>query len=174
MITPRPIALIMLASIGLVAAALSFPQTSSAQTQVSEQPAQSSTDQDIDFLRKDIRSQKKQMIAANMKLTDKEAEQFWPIYDQYTAELVKINDQKYASIKQFAESYGTLTDEQAANLTRQLLEVDGSVAQLRIRYIPIFRNVLSGKKTALFFQLDRRLVMLIDLQLASQIPLVEP
>jgi len=174
MITPRPIALIMLASIGLVATALSSPQTSSAQMQVSGQVAQSSTDQDIDFLRKDIRSQKKQMIAANMKLTDKEAEQFWPIYDQYTAELVKINDQKYASIMQFAEDYATLTDDQAANLTRQLLEVDGSVAQLRIKYIPIFRRVISGKKTALFFQLDRRLVMLIDLQLASQIPLVEP
>jgi hypothetical protein len=34
--------------------------------------------------------------------------------------------------------------------------------------------VISGKKTALFVQLDRRLVMLIDLQLASQIPMVQP
>jgi len=174
MITPRLIPLIMLASIALLATALSSPQTSAAQTQMSGQQTQSSSDQDIDFLRKDIRSQKKQMIAANMKLTDKEAEQFWPIYDQYTAELVKINDQKYASIKQFAENYDTLTDDQATNLSRQLLEVDESVAQLRIKYIPIFRKVLSGRKTALFFQLDRRLVMLIDLQLASQIPLVEP
>jgi len=173
MITPRSIAVLILASIGLVATALPSPQTGS-QTQMSGQQTQSSTDQDIDFLRKDIRSQKKQMIAANMKLTDKEAEQFWPIYDQYTAELVKINNQKYSSIKEFAENYDTLTDDQAANLTRQLLEVDGSVAQLRIKYIPIFRKVISGKKTALFFQLDHRLVMLIDLQLASQIPLVEP
>lgn len=174
MITPRPIALVMLASIGLVATALPSPRTSSPQTQTSAQTTQNSTDQDIDFLRKDIRSQKKQMIAANMKLTDKEAEQFWPLYDQYTAELVKINDKKYASIKEFAENYDTLTDDQATNLSRQLLEVDESVAQLRIKYIPIFRKVLSGKKTALFFQLDHRLVMLIDLQLASQIPLVEP
>jgi hypothetical protein len=174
MITPRPIALVMLASIGLVAGALPSPRTSSQQTQTSSQPAQSATDQDIDLLRKDIRSQKKQMIAANLKLTDKEAEQFWPIYDQYTAELVKINNAKYASIKEFAQNFDTLTDDQAANLTKQLLEVDASVAQLRIKYIPIFRKVVSGKKTALFFQLDHRLVMLIDLQLASQIPLVEP
>jgi hypothetical protein len=174
MITPRSIALVMLASLGLVASALPSPRTSSQQTQTSSQPTQSSTDQDIDLLRKDIRSQKRQMIAANLKLTDKEAEQFWPIYDQYTAELVKINDNKYASIKEFAQNYDTLTDDQAANLTKQLLAVDQSVAQLRIKYIPIFRKVLSGKKTALFFQLDHRLVMLIDLQLASQIPLVEP
>jgi len=52
--------------------------------------------------------------------------------------------------------------------------VDSEVAQLRLKYVPIFRKVISGKKTALFFQIDRRLVMLIDLQLASEIPLVEP
>jgi len=174
MITPRPLAVVLSLSIGLLASNLASPQTSSSQTQTSSQQAQSSTDQDIDLLRKDIRSQKKQMIAANMKLTDKEAEQFWPVYDQYTAELVKINDQKYAVIKQYAQNYDTLTDDQAVTLTRQALEVDGSVAQLRMKYIPLFRKVISGKKTAMFFQLDRRLVMLIDLQLASQIPLVEP
>jgi Zn-dependent M32 family carboxypeptidase len=175
MITPRPIAaVVMIVSIGLLASNLPSSQSSSPQTQTSPPPAQSSIDQDIDLFRKDIRSQKKQMIAANMKLTDKEAEQFWPIYDQYTAELVKINDQKYAAIKQYAQNYDTLTDDQAVTLTRQALEVDASVAQLRQKYIPLFRKVISGKKTATFFQLDRRLVMLIDLQLASQIPLVEP
>jgi hypothetical protein len=176
MITPRPIAaVVMIVSIGLLASNLPSSQSSSPQTQPpSAQPAQNSIDQDIDLFRKDIRSQKKQMIAANMKLTDKEAELFWPIYDQYTAELVKINDQKYAAIKQYAQNYDTLTDDQAVTLTRQALEVDGSVAQLRQKYIPLFRKVISGKKTATFFQLDRRLVMLIDLQLASQIPLVEP
>jgi len=175
MITPRPIAaVVMIVSIGLLASNLPSSQSSSPQPQTSTPPAQSSMDQDIDLFRKDIRSQKKQMIAANMKLTDKEAEQFWPIYDQYTAELVKINDQKYAAIKQYAQNYDTLTDDQAVTLTRQALEVDGSVAQLRLKYIPLFHKVISGKKTATFFQLDRRLVMLIDLQLASQIPLVEP
>jgi len=146
---------------------------SSAQTP-STNSAQSTTDQDIDLLRKDIRSQKKQIIAANLQLTDTEAEKFWPLYDQYTAELVKINDAKYAAIKEYATNYTTLTDDQAVSLVRQILGVDQSVAQLRLKYVPIFGKVISGKKTALFFQLDRRLVMLIDLQLASQIPMVQP
>src|SRR6266566_1680252 len=135
----------------------------------SNSSAQSSTDQDIDLLRKDIRSQKKQIIAANLQLTDTEAEKFWPLYDQYTAELVKINDAKYAAIKEYATNYSTLTDDKALSLSRQIIGVDQSVAQLRMKYVPLFGKVISGKKTALFFQLDRRLVMLIDLQLASQI-----
>jgi hypothetical protein len=172
MITQRRIASITLVSMVLFSSSM-FSQTSSSQAGSSNQ-AQSSTDQDIELLRKDVRSQKKQVIAANMNLTDKESEQFWPIYDQYTAELVKINDKKYAAIKQFAQSYDTLTDDQAKDLTKQALDVDASVAQLRLKYIPVFGKAISGKKTALFFQLDRRLVMLIDLQLASVIPLTQP
>ena len=146
---------------------------SSAQTP-SNSSGQSTVDQDVDLLRKDIRSQKKQIIAANLQLTDTEAVKFWPLYDQYTAELVKINDAKYAAIKEYATSFDTLTDDQAVALTRKLLGVDEQVAQLRLKYVPIFGKVISGKKTALFFQLDRRLVMLIDLQLAAQIPMVQP
>ena len=140
----------------------------------SNNSSQSTMDQDVDLLRKDIRSQKKQIIAANLQLTDQEAVKFWPLYDQYTAELVKINDAKYEAIKEYATSYDTLTDDQAMALTRKLLGVDEQVAQLRLKYVPLVGKVVSGKKTALFFQLDRRLVMLIDLQLAAQIPMVQP
>ncbi len=136
--------------------------------------SQSITNQDVELLRKDLRSQKKQIIAANLTLTDAEATKFWPLYDQYTAELVKINDMKYAAIKSYAENYATLTDAKALELGKQILEVDQSVAQLRLKYSPMFAKVIPGKKTALFFQLDRRLVMLIDLQLAASIPIVQP
>lgn len=151
----------------------SAPRQSLAQASSTPQ-AQNSVDQDVDLLRKDIRSQKKQIIAANLQLSDTEATKFWPIYDQYTAELVKINDAKYGAIKEYAANFTTLTDDHAVALTRNLLTVDQQVAQLRLKYVPIFSKVVSGKKTALFFQLDRRLVMLIDLQLASQIPMIQP
>jgi len=173
MVTQRRIAVVTLMSTLLLPATVIFSQTSPSQDNASSQN-QGVSDQDIDLLRKDIRSQKKQVIAANMKLTDAEAEKFWPIYDQYTAELVQINNAKYAAIKQYAQGFTTLSNTQAQDLTKQVLQVDQSVAELREKYMPIFAKVISGKKTALFFQLDRRLVMLIDLQLASAIPLVEP
>jgi hypothetical protein len=103
MITKRS-SVVLLASMLTLGSCFLHSQTTSAQ---SAQKAQGPSDQDIELLRKDIRSQKRQMVAANMKLTDKESEQFWPIYDQYTAELVKINDKKYSAIKQFAENYDT-------------------------------------------------------------------
>lgn len=132
------------------------------------------SDQDIRLLRKDLRSEQKQIIAANMPLTDTEAQRFWPLYEQYTAEKVKINDDRLSVIKEYATNFDKLTDGQAQTLVNKWAETDQSVSQLRTKYIPMFQKVLPGKKVALFFQLDRRIGVLLDLQLASQIPLVEP
>lgn len=132
------------------------------------------SDQDIRLLRKDLRSAQKQIIAANMPLTDIEAQKFWPVYDQYTAEKVKINDNKLSILKDYAANFANLTDNQAQTLVNKWAEADQSAYQLRTNYIAKFQKVLPGKKAALFFQLDRRIGVLMDLQLASQIPLVEP
>jgi hypothetical protein len=132
------------------------------------------TDQELEMLKKDLRSQKRQIIAANLKLTDQEAEKFWPIYDQYSAEVDKTDDTKFALIQEYQKNYPALTDEQAAKYVNGRAGVDSSVVQLRVKYFPIFLKVLSGKKTALFFQIDRRLWLMIDLQIAAQNPLIAP
>ena len=137
------------------------------------QPASDSDiDQYIDLLRKDVCSMKKQVIAANLDLTDDEAVKFWPIYDQYTAELAKINDTKIALIKDYARNYTTMTDGQAEAYVKGRAAVDESVNRLRLQYFPTFRRVLPGKTAAKFFQIEWRISLLIDLQLASQIPLI--
>jgi len=135
--------------------------------------AQTVSEQDIQLLRQDVRSKKKQLIAANLTLTDAEATQFWPMYDQYSAEMTKIGDQRYALIKEYAQNFGSLTDDQALSLINRSLALDAAVEQLRMKYVPIINKVLTGKKTTTFFQMDRRISALIDLQLASQIPLVQ-
>jgi len=129
--------------------------------------------QDLDLLRKDIRSKKKQLVAANLKLTDSEATKFWPIYDQYTAELIAINDKKFALVQNYADNWGKMTNEQSLSFIRQWLDMDILIAQLRQKYVPIVSQVLDGRKSATFFQLDRRMSMMIDLQVSSQMPLVQ-
>jgi Spy/CpxP family protein refolding chaperone len=136
--------------------------------------AQDSFDEDVKLFRKDIRSQKKQIIAANMDLTDEEAQQFWPIYDQYTAELAGLWDAKFALLKEYAENYTFMNNEQAESYITGRAAVEESIMQLRLKYFPVFRKVLSGKSTALFFQMDWRISLIVDLQLASQIPLIQP
>lgn len=129
--------------------------------------------QDMDLLRKDLRSKRKQLIAANLKLTDSEAERFWPVYEQYIKELIAINDKKFALIQNYADNFAKMTNDDALLFTRQWLDVDIETKELRQKYVPIVAKVLDGKKTATFFQLDRRIAMMLELQVASQIPLVD-
>jgi len=129
--------------------------------------------QDIKLLRENLRSQKKLLVAANMQLTGTEAERFWPIYDQYAADLAKINDTKATLIEEYLQNLDTMNGEQAESYVRKRAAAEESIIQLRLKYIPAFRKVLSGRQTALFFQIDWRVGLLIDVQLAGM-PLIDP
>jgi Spy/CpxP family protein refolding chaperone len=156
---------------GIASAQNASPRVTSQPTGDDYQPI---TDEEIQMMRKDIRSQRKQIIAANMRLTDAEAEKFWPIYEQYISELVKLNGPKYALVKQYVQTGGALTDTEAESAVKQWVDIDQSLAQLRMKYISNFRKVLSPKNTALFYQLDRRVQLMIDLQLATALPPIQP
>ena len=68
-------------------------------------------------------------------------------------------------IKQYVQAQGNLTDAQADSAVKQWIGVDQAVSELRLKYLPAFRKVLSARNTALFYQLDRRVQLMIDLQL---------
>src|SRR5580658_10253656 len=129
------------------------------------------TDEDIALLRKDLRAVKMQVIGQNMSLSDSEGQKFWPIYNHYVKDLQVVNDQKYGLLKQYAEMWATMSDQDAMIYVRRWFEVDAQVQALRLKYVPTVAQVLPGRKAATFFQLDRRLNMIIDLQLFGQIPL---
>ena len=129
------------------------------------------TDADIALLRKDIRAMKMQVMMDNMSLSDSEAQKFWPIYKPYADDLHDVHNTKYALFKQYAETWATMTDQDALIYVRHSMEADAEAQALRLKYVPLMSQILPGKKAATFFQLERRLCLMIDLQLFSQIPL---
>lgn len=131
-------------------------------------------DANIQLMREDLRAERKKIVAANMPLTATEATKFWPLYDQYIGETIKVNDARYALVKQYAQSYSNISDPQADDFIKRWVTLDGDNTKLRLKYIPEFEKIISHKKTAMFFQIDRRLSMMIELQLASQVPLIKP
>jgi len=162
---------ITLFSAGLLNAQQAQPQDAPANKTVT---AEQAYDANVQLMRQDLRSKRKQLVAANLPLTDTEVTKFWPLYDKYIAETVKVNDDRYSMIKQYAQGYETLTQAQAADYIRRWLALDQRNTELRLKYIPEFEKVISNKKTATLFQIDRRVGMMIELQLASEIPLVQP
>ncbi len=129
-------------------------------------------EKDLALMRRNLRSEKKQIIAMNINLTDAEATKFWPLYDEYAAEMSKHYDEFYGVIKDYAANQKTLTDDQAINLIKRWSAIQVDVAKTRQKHVDIINKAIPGRKAALFFQIDRRLYALMDLQVASEIPLV--
>jgi hypothetical protein len=136
--------------------------------------AEQINDATMQLMRQDVRAQRKKIVAENLPLTEIEATKFWPLYDRYIGETIKVNDVRYALIKEYAKNYQTISDQQADSFIKRWLALDQDNVQLRLKFIPEFEKVISPKKTAMFFQIDRRVGMMIELQLASQVPLVNP
>ncbi|RNC68280.1 MAG: hypothetical protein ED859_10920 [Desulfuromonadales bacterium] len=142
---------------------------------LAEEPTkEEAVEQEIKLLRQNLRADKKKIVAANMQLTEAEAVKFWPVYDAYTVETTKLNDTLQALIKEYSQNYATMTDEKIRSLTKRTLEMDEDAAKLRIKYVPLFDKAISPKKTARFMQIDRRLGLLMNLQISSGVPLVQP
>ncbi len=131
------------------------------------------TETDLQLLRMELRADKRKVTAESLLLTDAEAAKFWPVYDRYISELTVINNSKYALIKEYSEKFGTYTNAQATKFITRWLDVDVQASKLRSKYVPVVGKVLPGVKAATFFQIDRRLNMLVNLGLASQLPVLQ-
>jgi hypothetical protein len=129
-------------------------------------------DENLSLLRRDLRAEKKKLVALNVPLTDTEATKFWPVYDQYVAEMARHNDEFYALIRDYVANQKTMTDAQATSMIKRWADIQVRQAQTRQKYIPIVEKVIPGKKAALFFQVDRRIYALMDMQLTTQLPLL--
>jgi hypothetical protein len=127
---------------------------------------------DIALLRRNLRADKKKLIALNVPLTETEATKFWPVYDQYAAEMAKHNDEFYLLIKEYAAKQKTITDAEAISLIKRWADLQVEATKTRQKYIPIVEKVIPGRKAALFFQIDRRLYALMDLQTSMALPLL--
>jgi len=131
-----------------------------------------SVEKDLALVRRNLRAEKKKLIALNVPLTETEATKFWPVYDEYALAMSKHYDEFYAVIKDYAANQKTLTDAQAVDMIKRWSQIQVDVAQERQKFIPKIESVIPGKKAALFFQIDRRLYALMDMQVASEVPLL--
>ena len=135
--------------------------------------AQDKPADNMELVKEKIRTDKKLFIAANMELTQSEADAFWPVYEAYQAELGKLRDREVKLIEKFAASYETMSDDVAKKLLNDSLSIDSSHQKLRESYLSKFRGVLSDKKVARYYQLENKINAVMEYELARRIPLVQ-
>jgi len=125
----------------------------------------------IQLLRGDVRSQKSAIMSAVMQLDPDQAAKFWPIYRDYDAALTKLNDLRVANIEEYARTYNQLTDEKADELVRNAVAYQKQRDDLLAKYYDLVKQALGAINAARFLQVEHQLLLIIDLQIASSLPI---
>ena len=126
----------------------------------------------LTLLRSDVRQQKAEMMGVVMQLSAADAAKFWPIYEQYDEELAKLNDQRVANIQEYASSYDQMTDDKADELIHKAMSYRKQRSELLAKYYEQVKQSLGGITAARFVQVEDQLLLIIDLQIDSSLPVV--
>ncbi len=127
----------------------------------------------IEMARSDLKTQKTAIITQAIPLTEQESAAFWPLYRKYDLALSQLNDERVTLIKDYAANYQTMTDAKAKELADRMLAWDESRVKMKKQYFAQFNKVLPAAKAARLLQLENRIGLLIDLQIAAGVPLIE-
>ncbi|HEY1232152.1 MAG TPA: hypothetical protein VGH22_02105 [Candidatus Binatia bacterium] len=137
--------------------------------------AQDKPADNMQILRDKIRADKKLVVAANMELTEGEAKDFWPIYEQYQKDLQKINQRIASLLESYADDFRkkSLTDEKAKKLIDEALAIDRAEANLKTTYAPKLSKALPIRKVARYLQIENKIRAIVKYDIASGVPLVK-
>ncbi len=127
----------------------------------------------LELLRSDVRTSKVEILTEALALSEPQSKAFWPIYREYGTELAKLGDRRIAMIKAFAETYGSTTDEQATLFAKDWFALQSDRLKLRKNYFNKVSKAVSPLVAAQFIQVENVIGMLIDIQVAAELPLME-
>ena len=127
----------------------------------------------IELLRQDLKTQKVAVITETMNFTEAESNAFWPVYREYDFEATKLADERLSIIKDYAANFENMTDAKAKELIDRSIKNQENRLKLRKKYFKEFLKVLPAIKAARFAQVDNQISLLLDLQIAAEMPLVE-
>jgi len=136
--------------------------------------AQDKRADNMQILRDKIRADKKLVVATNMELTESEAKNFWPIYNEYQKDLQNINGRIVAVLESYAADLKSksLTDDKAKQLIDEALAIDQAEANLKSTYAPKLSKALPVRKVARYLQIENKIRALVKYDLAQGVPLV--
>ena len=139
---------------------------------MAQNTASSSADTNAEILIQKIKADKKLLVAGNMDLSDAEAKQFWPSYEDYQKELEQTNQRLGKTIMEYAEAFnkGPIPNETAKKLLDEVLVIEEAEAKTKRAYADKVAKVLPAAKTARYIQIETKIRALLRAELAKRIP----
>lgn len=124
------------------------------------------------MIQSDVRAEAQQIMTYGMQLSNEDAAKFWPVYRRYELERAEWGDLRIALIRRFAAQYETMTDDVAEDLAEEMFDLLDDRLDLYKSFFGKFSDAVSPSVGARFVQVERQLNMIMDLQIAQNMPLI--
>jgi hypothetical protein len=115
---------------------------------------------------------RRNIVRANMLLTETESARFWPLYDEYRAGRQKIGDRRVRLITDFLAAENSMSEDEARTLANQDFAIEKDISELKAKWYKKMTKELSERTIARFFHIDEKLDAAADIALAANIPLI--
>ncbi len=126
-----------------------------------------------ELLRRDVQAQKIVILTEVMGFTESEASAFWPIYRAYDLEMAKLGSERLVLIEEYARNYSKVTDAIADQLASKAIDLDARRHAVKATAYERVKKALSPRVAMRFLQVEQQLLLIIDLQIASALPIVQ-
>lgn len=147
-------------------------------TQASKAAPKAKTPEDLNLqeyialLRKDVNTDKVKILGEVMQFDAEDSAKFWPMYHDYDSEMNKLNDMRVANIKDYAQNYANMTDSKADELIKNAMSYQKQRDELLAKCYERVKKELGAVTAARFVQVEHQLLLIIDLKIASELPIV--
>lgn len=135
-----------------------------------QEPQPPTLDSMIALVRANMQADRNTLITTGMNFNDKDGAAFWPIYREYEYERSRVDDRRVAVIKEYTQTYPNLNDAEAKAMATQMLKCDAQLTELKKKYFRKFNKVLPALTVTKFFQLERRVDLMMDMQVEASLP----
>jgi hypothetical protein len=126
----------------------------------------------IELLRSDVKKSKSQIVGQVMNFDADQAALFWPIYQRFETDLSTLGDRTAGLVRKYSDNYEQMTDSVADELAVELLSIEDQRNELKKQYYQKFKKALDPITATRFLQVENQLERVIDLQIASQLPVI--
>ncbi len=123
-------------------------------------------------LRAKIQNDKKGIVTKNLALTDAEAKKFWPIYEDFQKKLVGPRTEMNRAVLDYVNAEASMTDANARRLIDQVAQAQAAEAKAFANMRTKVMKALPGKKAARYIQIENKIRILGEYDIAAVIPLV--
>ncbi|MDR6300797.1 hypothetical protein [Mesonia maritima] len=93
-----------------------------------------------------IKSLKTAYITETLELSSKEAEKFWPIYNEFERKTDSLYEEKWCNVKNGLEIIDTLDEETSEELLQEYLSMKSESVTLKKEFVNRLKTVISSTK----------------------------